>query len=110
MKEKIEYYLNDIGYKKLSAAIPGFTIFFELENGYVNAIMLVDQAVKLGIADRIGSLNTLKRELKTERALNYTIEYSPFESVLGRMGSSIGDGIATSVAQKLQSENSTTLQ
>lgn len=44
MKEKIEYYFNDIGYKKLSAAIPGFTIFFELENGYVNAIMLVDQA------------------------------------------------------------------
>ena len=69
-----------------------------------------DQAVKLGIADRIGSLNTLKRELKTEKALNYTIEYSPFESVLGRMGSSIGDGIASSVAQKLQSENSTTLQ
>ena len=69
-----------------------------------------DQAVKLGIADRIGSLNTLKRELKTEKALNYTIEYSPFESVLGRMGSSIGDRIASSVAQKLQSENSTTLQ
>ncbi len=44
MREKIEYYLNDIGYKKLSAAIPGFTIFFELENGYVNAIMLVDRA------------------------------------------------------------------
>jgi Periplasmic serine proteases (ClpP class) len=69
-----------------------------------------EQAVKLGIADRIGSLNTLKRELKTEKALNYTIEYSPFESVLGRMGSSIGEGIATSVAQKLQSENKTTLQ
>ncbi|MEK5782396.1 S49 family peptidase, partial [Acinetobacter baumannii] len=35
---------------------------------------------------------------------------SPFESVLGRMGSSIGEGIATSVSQKLQSENKTTLQ
>ncbi|MCO8044669.1 signal peptide peptidase SppA [Acinetobacter bohemicus] len=69
-----------------------------------------EQAVKLGIADRVGSLNTLKRELKTDKALNYTIEYSPFESVLGRMGSSIGEGIATSVPQKLQSENHTSLQ
>lgn len=69
-----------------------------------------EQAVKLGIADRTGSLNTLKRELKTEKAVNYTIEYSPFDSVLGRMGSSIGQGFATSISQQVQSENTTKLQ
>ncbi|WP_347452955.1 signal peptide peptidase SppA [Acinetobacter thermotolerans] len=69
-----------------------------------------DQAVKLGIADRTGSLQTLKRELKTEKALNYTIEYSPLESVLGRMGASFGEGIATSVAQKLSTESQAKMQ
>ncbi|OAL81445.1 peptidase S49 [Acinetobacter sp. SFB] len=69
-----------------------------------------DQAVKLGIADRTGSLNTLKRELKLEKAVNYTIEYSPFDSVLGRMGSSIGQGFASSLSQQVQSEQTTKLQ
>ncbi|TCB57040.1 signal peptide peptidase SppA [Acinetobacter terrestris] len=69
-----------------------------------------DQAVKLGIADRTGSLNTLKRELKLEKAVNYTIEYSPFDSVLGRMGSAIGQGFATSLSQQVQSEQTTKLQ
>ena len=69
-----------------------------------------EQAIKLGIADRVGSLNTLKRELKTDKAVNYTIEYSPFDSVLGRMGSSIGQGFATSLSQQVQSEQTTKLQ
>lgn len=45
-----------------------------------------EQAIKLGIADRVGSLNTLKRELKTDKAVNYTIEYSPFDSVIRAYG------------------------
>ena len=69
-----------------------------------------EQAVQLGIADRTGSLQTLKRELKTDKALNYTVEYSPFESILGRMGASLGEGIASSVAQKLSTESQTKLQ
>ena len=69
-----------------------------------------DQAVKLGIADRTGSLNTLKRELKIDKAVNYTIEYSPFDSILGRIGSSIGQGFASSLSQQVQSEQTTKLQ
>ena len=69
-----------------------------------------EQAVKLGIADRIGSLNSLKRELKLEKAVNYTIEYNPFDSVLGRMGSSIGQGFASSISQQVQAEQTTKLQ
>ncbi len=69
-----------------------------------------DQAVKLGIADRVGSINTLKRELKTDKVVNYTIEYSPFDSVLGRMGSSFGQGFATSLSQQMQTENTAKIQ
>jgi protease IV len=69
-----------------------------------------EQAVKLGIADRTGSLNSLKRELKVEKAVNYTIEYSPFDSVLGRVGSSMGQGFANSISQQVQAEQTTKLQ
>ncbi|ANF82183.1 peptidase S49 [Acinetobacter sp. NCu2D-2] len=69
-----------------------------------------EQAVALGIADRTGSLQNLKRELKTDKAVNYTIEHNPLESILGRMGASFGEGIATSISQQLKTENNTTLQ
>lgn len=69
-----------------------------------------EQAVKLGIADRTGSINTLKRELKIDKTVDYTVQYSPFESVLGRMGSSIGQGIASSLSQQVQSEQTTKIQ
>ena len=69
-----------------------------------------EQAVKLGIADRTGSLNTLKRELNVQKSVNYTIEYSPFDSVLGRVGSSIGQGFASSLSQQVQSEQKINLQ
>ena len=69
-----------------------------------------DQAVKLGIADRAGSLNTLKRELKIDKTVNYTIQHSPFDSVLSRMGSSIGQGFATAISQQVQTEQTTKLQ
>lgn len=69
-----------------------------------------EQAVKLGIADRTGSLNLLKRELKIDKAVNYTIQHSPFDSVLGRMGSSIGLGFVTSISQHIQTEQVNHLQ
>ena len=69
-----------------------------------------DQAIKLGVADRVGSLNTLKRELKVDKTVNYTIQHSPLDSVLGRMGASIGQGFATAVSKQVQTENTTKLQ
>jgi protease IV len=69
-----------------------------------------EQAVQLGLADRIGSMNTLKRELKLDKAVNYTIEHNPLDSILGRMGSEIGQGIASSVQQQLQTEQDPKLQ
>jgi protease-4 len=69
-----------------------------------------EQSVKLGIADRTGSIQSLKRELKTDKTVNYTVEYSPFDSILGRMGASIGQGFATSLSQQVQTEGSAKLQ
>ncbi len=69
-----------------------------------------EQAVRLGVADRTGSLNILKRELKLDHTINYTIERNPFESLLGRMGTSIGQGLSESVVQQLQSQQATKMQ
>jgi protease IV len=69
-----------------------------------------DQAVKLGIADRIGNINTLKRELKTEKTFNYTVQRSPLEELLGGMGASIGAGIASALSQQIQAEGQAKLQ
>jgi protease-4 len=69
-----------------------------------------EQAVKLGIADRTGSLNSLKRDLKIDKTVDYTVQYNPLDSVLGRMGSSIGQGFATSLSQQVQAEQTTKLQ
>ena len=69
-----------------------------------------DQAVKLGIADRIGNLHTLKRELNTDKAMDYTVVHSPLDAVLGRLGASMGAGFASSLSNQMQSEQTTKLQ
>lgn len=69
-----------------------------------------EQAVKLGIADRSGSMYGLKRELKLQHSVNYTIERNPLESILGRVGTAIGQGVSESVSQQLQSSQTHKLQ
>lgn len=61
-----------------------------------------EQAVELGIADKIGSISTLKRSLELEYEANYTIPASPLEQLLGKVGTSIGFGLGSSVQQSLQ--------
>lgn len=69
-----------------------------------------DQAVKIGIADRIGSLHSLKRELKVDKSVNYTIENNPLDSLLGRMGASMGQGVASAISDQIQTQQHTQLQ
>lgn len=69
-----------------------------------------EQAVQLGVADKIGSLQSLKRDLNVEQTVNYTVEYSPLESVLGRLGAQMGDGFATSISKQMQTEQNPHLQ
>ena len=68
------------------------------------------QAVKIGIADRTGSMETLKRELKLDKTVDYTVQHNPIESVLGKMGSEFGQGFSETVQQQLQSQKEVSLQ
>ncbi|MFC2997861.1 signal peptide peptidase SppA [Acinetobacter sichuanensis] len=69
-----------------------------------------EQAIQLGIADKAGNIETLKRELKTKKTVNYTVERSPFDSVLGRLGSEMGHGVGEAVSQKLNMSQDVKMQ
>ncbi|HIQ35703.1 MULTISPECIES: signal peptide peptidase SppA [Acinetobacter] len=69
-----------------------------------------EQAIALGIADRSGSLTTLMRELKVEQKVDYTVQRNPLESILGRMGAKIGEGISSSLAAQLETQQSAKIQ
>ncbi|OTG81687.1 signal peptide peptidase SppA [Acinetobacter sp. ANC 4648] len=60
-----------------------------------------EQAIKLGVADKAGNIETLKRELKVNKTVNYTVEHSPIDSILGRVGSEMGHGLGEAVSQQL---------
>ena len=69
-----------------------------------------EQAIALGIADKKGNIESLKRELKVSKTMNYTVERSPFDSVLGRLGSEMGHGVAEAVSQKLGTQQDMNMQ
>ena len=69
-----------------------------------------EQAVALGIADRNGSITALMRELDVKQKVDYTIQRNPLESILGRVGAQIGEGISSSLAAQLQTQQNAKIQ
>lgn len=69
-----------------------------------------EQAIKLGVADKAGNIETLKRELKIKKTVNYTVERSPFDSVLGRLGSEMGHGVGEAMSQKINMNQDVKMQ
>lgn len=68
------------------------------------------QAIKIGIADKAGNMQTLKQTLDIKQTVNYTVEHSPFESVLGKMGAELGQGFSESLTKKLQTQSELNVQ
>lgn len=70
-----------------------------------------DQAIKLGLADKAGSVTSLARELKLQdNVVDYTIQHSPLESLFGRVGASLGAGMGASIKQQLETSTQATLK
>lgn len=69
-----------------------------------------EQAIKLGIADKAGNIETLKRQLDVKKTVNYTVERSPFDSVLGRVGSEMGHGVGEALSQTLGTSQDVKIQ
>lgn len=69
-----------------------------------------EQSITLGLADKKGSIATLARELNVTKRVNYTIQRSPLESLLGQVGTSIGLGIGQSVTQHIETQSQAKIQ
>lgn len=68
------------------------------------------QSLKFGLADKIGDMNLLKRELKIDDVEDYTISKDSLGSMLGMGAESVGDGIASSFKKSLKEESEITFK
>ena len=62
------------------------------------------QSIQYGLADKVGDMNFLKRELKTEEVVDYTISKDSLGSMLGIGAEHIGQGIASGIKSSLKEE------
>ncbi len=61
------------------------------------------QSVELGLADKLGGLNALKKELKIDNDVNYTLK-DPMQQFIDRLGVQMGKGLGAGVQQSLRSD------
>lgn len=61
------------------------------------------QSVELGLADKPGGLNALKKELKIDNDVNYTLK-DPMQQFIDRLGVQMGKGLGAGVQQSLRSD------
>jgi protease IV len=60
-----------------------------------------EQAVELGLIDGLSSTSRLARDkLDTEELVNFTYQKAPWEKLVGRLGTSLGRGIATLLTEQ----------
>lgn len=62
------------------------------------------QSVELGLADKLGGLNALKKELNIDNDVNYTLK-DPMQQFIDRLGIQMGKGLGAGVQQSLRSDD-----
>ena len=80
----------------------------ESDDMFSGLVWTGEQAVQIGIADKLGDMNTLKRDLKIDKVKNYTQVNGGFgnlfKSEYNNIGKSIGQGISDSLKEEAQLE------
>lgn len=56
-----------------------------------------EQAINMGLADKVGYVGSLKRELKLKDSVDYSVEHSSIDKIMGRLGTSMGQGLGASL-------------
>lgn len=67
------------------------------------------QSIELGLADKTGGINQLKKELNMDNAVNYT-PTDPMRELFDRFGVQVGKGLGTGVQQSLIENSHSNLQ
>ncbi len=69
-----------------------------------------EQAIKNGIADKAGNLASLKKELKVKDQMDYSVEHSSIEKIMGKVGTTFGLGFGASLKQSMTTETQAELK
>lgn len=69
-----------------------------------------EQAIALGVADKAGGMQQLKKELKVEHTVNYTVQRNELQQLLGGLGVVFGQGLSSGMAQQMQSQQDVQLK
>lgn len=69
-----------------------------------------DQAIQIGLADKVGGVDTLKRQLKLDSVVDYTAPQNPLQGLIGGVGTKLGLGFAEALKQQLGVQSKVTLQ
>ncbi|WP_066802500.1 signal peptide peptidase SppA [Moraxella oblonga] len=67
------------------------------------------QSVELGLADKIGSLHKLEKELEVKHSVSYTY-VDPMKKVFDRLGIQVGKGLGQGVQLSIEERSQTKLQ
>lgn len=67
-----------------------------------------EQAINLGLADKVGDIGSLKRELKLKDTVDYSVEHSALERIMGRVGTELGQSLGASFKLSLLETTSKT--
>lgn len=60
-----------------------------------------EQAINLGLADKVGYVGSLKRELKLKDTVDYSVEHSSIDKLMGRLGATMGQDLGSSLKLSL---------
>ncbi len=63
------------------------------------------KAIELGIADRFGDMNTLKRELKIDKVRDYTVTKGSFSEIFSMSASTAGKAFANGMVDSVNEES-----
>jgi len=68
---------------------------------YTGVVWNGEQALDLGLVDALGNSSFVAREvIGIEDMVNYTVKPTPLEELVGRLGASVGEGLANFVTER----------
>lgn len=71
------------------------------ENTFSGLFWSGEQAIGMGLADKVGYVGSLKRELKLKDTVDYSVEHSSIDKIMGRLGTTMGQGLGSSLKLSL---------
>ncbi len=97
-KAHVQSVLDDVHGHFISAVKAGRGKRLKIDdNTFSGLFWSGQQAINLGLADKVGDVGSLKRQMKLEDAVDYSVDHSSLDKIMGRLGTTMGQGLGTSL-------------